>query len=294
MPPHLHWLKETNESELSGGVQSGKDVLLSGDGYDAIPSEFAIQRRFGRLLRKYREKRNLPITAPVGQPLRIRTGDEDGQVKAGPLTLRTPGRRLKWRLFFEDGNGNNSEELHVSRLGELQSLGLTILGTGLRIDFRTTAAVDPLVHLSVLTPWATGEDDMRPYLVEMASDVREEGEDAEETAASLTEYLGDYLPTEQPPHWQFEFDQTEFELDEGESAHFSLHVDTPTPGAALFAVQMTAEIEGKKAMVASDPLVARMPEGGSQGAELLGDDNLSGDDSEEEESEQAREVATSY
>jgi hypothetical protein len=36
-------------------------------------------------------------------------------------------------------------------------------------------------------------------------------------------------------------------------------------------------------MVASDPLVVRTPEDGSHPVELLGDDNLSGGDSEEDE-----------
>jgi hypothetical protein len=288
---YLRWRKD-NGAELSGGVQSGKDVLLSGDGYDSLPKEFSIQRRFGALLRQYRERKGLPITAAVGQPLRIKPGAEKGEAMAGPWALRTPGRRLKWRLFFEDGSGNSSEELHVSRLGELRSLKLGVLETGFKIDFRFIAAIDPLVQLTVLMPWGEGKGDLHPFLRELADDVRGEGEGSDASLASLSEYLSEYLPAEQPPGWRLKANRTEFDLDEGEAAHFSIQIEAPTPGAAAFVLQMTAKVDGELLMVASDPLVVRVPEDGSQQAELLGDDDLSGGGSELDEPKQVKEPAT--
>ena len=296
--PYLNW-NNSNRAVLPGGsVQIGKEVLLSGEGYDTPPSKFVIQRRFGLLLRRYREKKGLPITAQVGNPLSISPGGGDGKVEAGPWVLRTPGRRLKWRLFFEDEDGNNSDELHVSRLGELRSLGLNVSGFGLEADFDFTAAIDPHVELSVLTPWGAHDTNLRPFLHELADDVRSEQEGSAESLASLSEFLGEFLPDAPPPGWSFEVTPDTFELDQGETASFSIQVETPSPGATAFALQMTAEIEGELAMVASDPLVIRMPEDGSRPVELLGDDNLSGDDSEEdepepiEERERIRAVAT--
>lgn len=289
--PYLRW-RRTTGAEVPGGssVLTGKEVLLSGDAYETPPGHFFVQRRFGVLLRRYREHRGMPITAPVGQPLPVTAIGEE-EAGAGPWVLRTPGRRMKWRLFFEDEDGNNSEELHVSRLGMVRSLGLEGLEAGASAEFEFTAAIDPRVKVSVLTPW-NSEAGLRPFLQELAEDVREEGESDHESFAALTEHWREYLPLEEPPGWGFELEREEFDLDEGESISFGIRVNTPTAGAAAFSIQLSAEVDGELLTVASDPLVVRMPEDGSQQAELFGGDNLSGDDAAEDEIERSANLAT--
>jgi hypothetical protein len=280
MPPYLNWQDDVRAVIPGGSVRNGKRVFLSGERYETLPDEFTVQRRFGLLLRQYREKKDLPITAQVGNPLPIRPAG-NGEGEAGPWVLRTPGRRLKWRLFFEDGKGNNSEEIHVSRLGRFRSLGLTASEGGLVVDGDLTAAIDPHIELSILTPWGAEEADLQPFLRELADDVRSPEESNTESLASLTQFLGEFLPDAPLPGWRFEVEPETLDLDEGESASFRIRVETPSPGATVFAVQMAAKIEGESVMVASDPLVVRAPEDGSHPVELLGDDNLSGDDSED-------------
>jgi hypothetical protein len=282
MLPYLNW-KDGDHAVIPGGsVHIGKRVLLSGERYETLPSEFTVQRRFGLLLRQYREKRGLPITAQVGNPLPIRPVSE-GEGEAGPLVLLTPGRRVKWRLFFEDGKGNSSGEIHISRLGTFRSLGLGASEGELVIDGDFTAAIDPHIELSVLTPWDTNGANLHPFLRELADDVCAPEESSAESIASLSEFLGEYLPGTPPPGWRFEVEPDTFDLEEGESVSFRIRVEAPSPGATAFALQMKAEISGEPTMVASDPLVVRTPEDGSHPVELLGDDNLSGGDSEEDE-----------
>jgi|GEM_PF-5775340 len=295
--PYLNW-KNSKGAVLQGGsIRAGTEVFLSGENYDALPAEFVVRRRFGALMRKHREKKDLPITEQVGNPLPITPGGE-GRGEAGPLVLRTPGRRVKWRMFFEDAERNNSEELHVSRLGSVRSLGVGVSEAELKADFDLTLAVDPHVELSLLTPWDSGEANLLPFLRELADDVCATDENTDESFASLHEFLAEFLPDAPPPGWSFEIEPDEFDLGEGESDSFSIRVEAPSPGAAAFAVQMTAEIDGELAMAASDLLVVRMPEDGRT-VELLGDDDLSGDNPEDlkpeqiEEPEDTRAVAAS-
>jgi hypothetical protein len=285
--PYLNWKDSDGFTFPGGAVRSGKQVLLCGSGYETLPPAFAVQRRFGGLLRRYRQRRGLPITAAVGPQLPTEAGAA-GEARVR-LRLPTPGRRLQWRLFFEDGNGNSSDDLHVSRFGEFESLGGDAFGFGLEIPLGIRVAVDPDITISVLTPWDQGKSDFRSYLAELATDVRAEGEDDAQSLAALSEYFQDSLPDTPPRDWRFELETEELHLDEGEAATVLLRVETPTAGETAFAVQMSAEVDGEEAIVATEPFVVRMPEDGSEPAELLGGGGEGGGDSQLDQPEELEE-----
>jgi hypothetical protein len=276
--PHLRWKDGgpgSEAAELMGGicVKSGKRLWLWADGYSRPPDEFLIFHRLGFVMREYcRRKGRLPFVQ-LGQAQEVASQD-DGRVSAGPVRL-TPGRRVKWRVFFADNAGNASEVLHVSRLGTFGLPEVTILGNGLRLPWVFTAAVDPEVEVSVVTPWH-GEE-WTSYLRDLVSDVVGEDEGEDEALAFLAEGpLEGYLPQEPPDGWEFALEGERFELGEGERAEFSLTVRMPTVGAAAFALQASGEVEGEKVQIVSDPLIARMPDDGSETAELLGGDEGDG------------------
>lgn len=272
----LDWCNSKGAVLPGGSVRTGKEVLLSGRGYSTQPDDFTVYRRFGLLLRRFRERKGKPATCAVGNPLVARAvNSEDAQ--AGPWVLRSPGRRLKWRVFFEDDQLGRSEELHVSRLGAIgPSTGVAIGPFVFGINTQITAAVDPVVQLSVMTPWGGDEDDFSQYINELAEDATEDGEDSEETLGALREYLERYLPSDPPEGWEFVIEQDEFELEEGESTSIQILVQAPTAGATAFAVQMTGEVEGERVTVASDPMVIHVPEDWRHATLLFGGDSDAG------------------
>lgn len=273
--PNLRWRDAgagSEKPEVVGGtcVKHGKNLWLCGDDYAEDPTWFSAYHRLGFVLRRYCERKQRPTIIPVGKPQRVLPRDANGEFSAGPLKLPTPGRRLKWRIFFMDGAGHESDELHVSRIGSFEPPQATVLGTGVNLPIVFTVAVDPEVELSVLTPWET--EGWSSYLRELAGHVRDEGERVDDAVASLSAYLGAFLPEESPTDWSFDFDEDRFSLAAGESAHCTLSLEMPTPGGTVFAVRATGEVDGEMAQAVSDPLIARMPDDGSETAELFGGD----------------------
>jgi hypothetical protein len=254
----LHW-RDTAGAILPGGsFKTGKRVVLSGEGYTEQPRTFIVYRRFGPLLRRFREWRGKPSISAVDQPVTAEETSTD-RAQGGPWALRTPGYRLRWHLFFEDDLLNRSGELDISRLGTLgPSVGAALDPVTFQVEVPITAAIDPLVTISVMTPWGEGQDDFDQYLAELAEAAADAGDDTDETIGALRKYLGHYLPSDAPEGWEFDLERDEFELEEGESATVRITVQAPTPGA--FAVQMTATVDGEELIVASDPMVVQVPE----------------------------------
>jgi hypothetical protein len=276
---HLYWSKLNGSVLPEGSVRSGKDVLLRGRGYASAPENFAAQRRFGALLRRFRQQRGKPPIASVGPPLQVGTKDAD-EVQAGPLTLPTPGHRVKWRIFFEDEMGNSSKELHLSRLGTVKpAAGLPAEMGGAGIEFDFVAAIDPVVRVSVITPWGTDDEDFREYARELAGEAIDDDEDVDEATDWLLAALSRFLPPEPPPGWEMVPEQREFVIDEGESARIGLSIAAPTVGTVVFALQLAAEVDGERLTTTSEPLAIHVPEDGSQGSLLFGDGDAPGGDS---------------
>jgi hypothetical protein len=276
----LHW-RDTGGAILPGGsFKTGKRVVLSGEGYTEQPSTFTVYRRFGPLLRRFREWKGKPSISAVGQPVTAEEAGANG-AQGGPWVLRTPGYRLKWHVFFEDDLLNRSAELDISRLGTFgPSIGAAVDPVTFRIEVPITAAIDPLVTISIRTPWGESKDDFDQYIGELAEDAADTGDDIEATFGALREYLGRYLPSEAPEGWEFAMERNEFELEEGESAIVQITVHAPTPGATAFAIQMTAMIDGEEMIVASDPMVVQVPEDWRYASLLFGGDDDAGGGSE--------------
>lgn len=272
---YLEWLNR-NGAVLSGNsaVQTGKEVWLRGRECSALPSHFTVYRRFGFLLSAYLRRKGRRTVRQVGQPQTVVATDM-ATAFAGPWVLPTPGRRIKWRLFFVDDALNASEELHDTRLGTFSAkAGAAAEGVGLDVEGDFKAAIDPVLRLSVLTPWQ--DDGFEDYLFELAADVANEDELVPESFASLSEFLSPLRSNEPPDGWSFYVEETEFELEEGERAPLRVRFEMPTPGTVVFALQMSAVLEDGEVSVASEPMVAHMPEEGSQGAVLLGGGDAGG------------------
>jgi hypothetical protein len=253
-------------------VKAEKPLWLWADGYATPPEEFVLYHRLGFVMRAFQQHRKRATVVRLEPPQEVASHD-DGRLSAGPVRL-TPGRRMKWRVFFADDAGNTSQELHVSRFGTFGLPKVNVLGNGLEIPGMFTTAVDPEVELSVLTPWHG--DEWTSYLGELVSDVVGKEETGDAIAFLGARTLEGYLPGEPPDGWEFTLDQRRFELGEGESEKFALTVDMPSTGATAFALRASGEIDGEELQAFSDPLIARMPDDGNETAELLGGDEGDG------------------
>jgi hypothetical protein len=275
----LEWLNK-NGAVLPGGtsVRTGKEIWLRGTDYEALPASFTVYRRFGVMLRYYRRYKGKPEVRRVGQPLTVHATDSK-TAYAGPWVLPTPGRRLKWRLFFVDGTRRQSEELHDSRLGRFTPAVGVSEGVSLVVEADFIAAIDPEVQFSVITPWGTGEDDFQQYVYELAADLTDEGEEFPQVLESVSAYFD---PQYAPEGWSFEVQQSEFELAEGERARVRVRVDAPTTGGVTFALQMKATIDDEAVAVVSEPMVAYKEEGGTQASLVFGGDDEDGGALEDE------------
>ena len=254
---------------------------MRGTDYESLPLSFTVYRRFGVLLRYFRQLREKPAVRRVGQPQIARATDST-TAYAGSWVLPTPGRRIKWRLFFVDGTWRQSEELHDSRLGRFTpSVGISE-GATVNVEGDFIAAIDPVVQLSVITPWGEGEDDFREYVHELAADVADEAEELPEVLEMLLAFFGSWMPTDAPEGWSFEVEQPEFELAESERVRIRVQVEAPTAGTTVFALQMKAIVDDEPVAVVSDPMVIYKPEDGTQADLVFGGDDEDGGSEEEE------------
>lgn len=278
-PPVLRWRAGARRGPiLSGGsVKAGKDVVLTAErGYleTGPPQTFTIHRSFGAVIRKFRQSRGKSPTVVLDRLAAHSDGSEPYWTDL--WRLRTPDHRLKWRLSFEDNYQNWSSTIAVSRIGTVSpNIGPTLpvpgapgVGVTIAIEVETIVSVDPVLDVAVLTPWGTGDNDLRAYLEDVAADAADEGEDVGTVAADLREYLGEYLPIDPPRGWEIRLSNDRLELDEGQSALVRVELDAPTPGATALAVQMIVEgVEGDTTdpepsgwrTIASDPILVRVP-----------------------------------
>lgn len=252
-------------------VKSGKPLWLWADGYGNPPRELFLFRKAGVVTRTYRHKKGRPVITRHGQPQTVRA-HEDGLLSAGPIRL-TPGRRVSWTVLFSDVDSidkaiNRSDEIRVSSLVEFEPPQPQAFGFGIRIPIRFVTVIDPVIELSILTPWSGEEWDS--YLRDQVADEVAEGESEDEAVAFLQEQvLEGYVPQEPLEGWYFALDEDRFELEEDQGAETMLAVDIPTPGATAFVIQARAMIDGEEILDVSDLIVIRKPEDGEATAELF-------------------------
>lgn len=277
--PELRWIYPEPENpsvrEVTRGsrVKVGKPLWMWGDGYADPPKQFRAFHRFGFVMRAYCDHKERPSIAPAAKPHSVRP-HENGWVSTMALG-RTPGRRISWILYFEDDAGNVSDDIRVSSLVEFQPPEAQAAGFGLSFPIRFVTVIDPVIELSVLAPW--NREEWRPYMDELIAPAVAGGEAREEVLSVLEgEMLEGYLPEEQPEGWEFVFDETRFELGDGEEAETTLNVSMPSVGATALVVQARAVIEGEELLSVSDLILLRKPEDGSATAELLGGDEGDG------------------
>jgi hypothetical protein len=159
--------------------------------------------------------------------------------------------------LFEDDLQHQSPVLRVSRLTsiELTAAPPSVAGDTLSAKTTIAPAVDPVLGLSVLTPWGSGHEALDPYLYELAESACDEGESAQETAWALREYLRPHLPTNPPAGWQFRLSEPQLELDAGETSTVTVELTTPSAGSAAFAIQAVAAGTPEPLAGASDVFV---------------------------------------
>jgi hypothetical protein len=138
-------------------------------------------------------------------------------------------------------------------------------------------SVDPLLELSVMTPWQEGPEGLDDLLYELAADSAESGEDVAGTVEELRTYLAPHLPSQPPAGWEFNVPTRRLDLAAGERAEVEIRLRAPTPGSTVFAVQMKA-VDGQEEGLtsASDILVVEVPTDPSQASLLFVDDDGQG------------------
>lgn len=283
--PELRWRKRNGAILPAGSWKPGKEIVLGSDEFMVSPGHFTIYRRPGAVMRRFRERQGKPALIAVDKLKAYDDADGSMRARSEPWTLPTPGRRIKWRLTFEDDQLHPSPLIHVSRLGTMSptiGAGVPIphvpgaeatLGIGIEI----VASVDPVVEFSVLTPWGEGDEDLRGFLYDLAADSTNEGEDPEATARDLFAYLAPHLPTEQPDGWEFAMRTPRLELPEGERVATLVELRAPTRASTAFAVQMRTPDEPDDLVSVSDLLVIEVPDDPAQASLLFGDDDGRGE-----------------
>jgi hypothetical protein len=244
----------------AGAVKAGKPVVLTAE-HPGLPNprSFTVYRDQGELVRRFRTWRGKPALPIVDRLPAHGAGQDPMWSDTWTLPAR-PGRRSTWRLLFEDDLLHQSPVLHVSRLGsitlksEVEARVPVVPGPSARYSREVTAiaAVDPLVDVSVMTPWGDGADDFSSYLHELATDASDDGEDPEAVAEAFREYLAPHLPSEPPLGWQFRLSHPQLQLQAGEPADIRIELDAPNPGSTAFAIQMIATDTPDELAAASD------------------------------------------
>jgi hypothetical protein len=279
--PDLRWRKLSGAILPGGSVKPGKDVVLGSDAFVDPPDHFTIYRKLSALMTRIREEKGKsPLIEIDRLPAEV---VKPSKARSEPWTLRTPGHRLKWRLLFSDDQLHHSPVLHVSRVGTVRpSAGLAatlphvpVVGPTLEMEMEIVASIDPLIDLSVMTPWGQGGADMREFLFELAADSTETGDDPGATAELLTSYLQPHL--QRPDGWEFSLSRPQLNLGEGERAEFVVRLYAPTPGSAAFAIRMTAVDQPGPNESTSDLLIVEVPDNAGNAALLFADDDNGGE-----------------
>ena len=250
----------------TGAVKAGKVVVLTVENPQwPLGRNVTIYRTPGEIGRRFRVRRGKSPLIELDQ-LAIRANGAE-PLRSDPWTLPTPGRRLKWRVLFEDEYLHQSAILHVSRLGMIKpNLGPNIAIPGVpgvqaafAIEFELQSAIDPVVELSVMTPWGNDDEDLRPYLYELAEDACDKNENPEIAADELRAYLGPHLPADPHAGWEFRVSEPRLELQAGERKTVSVELHAGARGSTAFAVQMVAA-DNPELATASDLLIIDVPD----------------------------------
>jgi hypothetical protein len=265
-----------------GSWKPGKDVVLGSDDFAEPPGHFTIYRRPGLVQRRFRERRGKPGMIQFD---RLKAGsdpDAGRPARSEPWRLPTPpGLRVRWRALFEDDQLNRSPVINISRLGTMSpnvGVGVPIphvpgvqgtFGMGVEIF----ASVDPLVEISVMTPWGEGDGSLGDFLRELAQDSADEGEDPKASLEEFVSYLGPHLPSTPPGGWEFGVREPEREIPEGERVEIVVELRAPTRASSAFAIQMKAVDQPETLLSATDLLVVEVPEDGADARLLFGGDS---------------------
>lgn len=274
--PDLRWRVHGSGILPPGSWKPGKDVVLGSDEFAEPPNYFTIYRRPGAVQRRFREKKGKPGVIQID---RLKAGIDHAAARSEPWRLPTPpGARIRWRAFFEDDQLNRSPIINISRLGKIiPNAGASVRiphvpvaeGT-LGIGFEITASVDPLVELSVLTPWGDGgAESLDEYLYELAQDSLDEDDDPAATLDELVSYLAPHLPNRAPEGWEFRVPDPQRDIPEGEPVEMLVELQAPTRASCAFAIQMRA-VDHPDLMAASDLLVVEVPEDRADARLLFG------------------------
>jgi hypothetical protein len=280
----LRWRKRNGAILPGGSVKPGKEVVLGSDAFIAKPDRFTIYRELSALMRRVREEKGKSPFIQIDSLRASESGGGPDSARSEAWTLPTPGRRIKWRLRFDDDQLHRSPVLHVSRLGTI-SAGLAPKAKAgiphgpsaevsvVEIRAEIVASVDPVVDLFVMTPWGQKDEDLYGILDEFAADSTEEGEDPGGTREALTAYLGPHLPDEPPKGWEFTLPTSEVKLAEGERAEVVVQLRAPTPGSTAFAIQMRTVDQAEPDASVSDVFIVEVPSDPANASLLFASDD---------------------
>jgi hypothetical protein len=263
----LRWRKRSGAILPGGSVKPGKEVVLGSDDFLTKPEFFTIYREPSALVRRIREEKGKSPLIQIDRLHADEPAERPASARSQPWQLPTPGRRLKWRMIFDDDQLHRSPTLHVSRLGTITpslapKVGIPHVGeVGVfEIGVEVVASVDPTVELTILTPWDKRNGDLRELLYDVAADGVGEGEDFPEITDVMLNYLKPHLPDEPPPGWEFSLSTSQLELAEGERRWIAMRLRAPTAGSAALAIQMRA-LDTPDLETVSDVFIIEVPAG---------------------------------
>jgi hypothetical protein len=291
--PELKWRKRNGAILPTGSWKPGKETVLGSDDYIDPPGHFTIYRKPSPVVRRFRERRGKPAMVEVERLEAIQAADGTRRARSEPWTVPTPpGMRISWRLLFDDDQLHRSPVLHISRLGKMTptiGAGIPIppveLNAGVGLDIITS--VDPLVELTVLTPWADGDLSLDGYIRELAEDAADKGEDPDASIEDFVSYLAPHLPKRAPAGWEFSVLERIREIPEGERVETAVRLRAPTRASTAFAVQMRTLDHPEQLVSATDLLVIEVPEDRAPATFLFGSDR--GEDGEDALADDANE-----
>jgi hypothetical protein len=268
----LRWRKPDETIVRSGeNVRSGSRLHIQGRFYDAanIPEHFFLYRLYGRLATRYLHARKLPVEKQLLPLDSIRDQQVPTSAISENFMVPTVGMRLSMPIFMRDSLGNESQAVDASRLGKLIiGPNVTILGTGGGVgQGELTVSVDPEISLSLLLPWKSEKDfRLEPLIDEIAEDLNsilDGPQDA--TREGMRELISWAMPDYPPDGWEIDLTTRSFSLWAGETVSFGIHLITPTPGIAAFAVQAEAQTgdEESRDSVVSELMVVEADDTGT-------------------------------
>jgi hypothetical protein len=251
----LHWegSRSGKDVVLDGGIlKPGKLVYATEHFRRRAPKRFRVFEVFDSLLdsilghRGAVERTNF---LAVSQSRRARP-QAPWQLPAPPAF-----RGQSTYVFLDDGD-NRSGEISSSRIGKLTVTGTANAkassepgiysaeaGADVQISTDIVVAVDPTLRATVLVPWGSGENDLRPYLARYLAYAGERSPrlTSEEAQAAFAKRFGAFLPSVPPPGWFLEASPQVVAAAAGAPVPVEVHVRAPASGRTLFALALRDE-----------------------------------------------------